>query len=700
MHAELATSAIRPLGQVNILLVDDEPKNLTALTAVLEGADRHLILAYSGEEALRHLLHTDFAVILLDVNMPGIDGFETAELIRDRERTRDTPIIFLTAATRSEAFATRGYSLGAVDYIVKPFDPEALRSKVGVFVDLFRKTVQITRQAAELSETTTFLNGVLESAPDYAIAALDSEGRVLTWNEGARIMFGYTAEEMVGHSVTALLHADADGERPRQLLRDAARAGKAEGSFDGYGKDGRRFPLALTLGQRRDAAGASVGFVLIGRDVSETRRAEAQRAQLVEVQAARSTAEAARDRLQQVLDVLPEAIVIADADGRILMSNGVVQEITGRRAERAGAGIDASASPAEGAGSLAGADLPSPAAPEPVALEMLRGDGTPYAPDDQPLARIVRDGEVVRGEQMLIRHAVRAEPLPVLVNGAPLRDADGAVNGGVIVFQDISPIKEFESQKDQFLAAASHDLKNPLTSIKARAQLLQRRASRVEGADGQSLLDGLRAIDQATSRITSMINELLDVARVQMGRPLLLDREPTDLADLARQVAAEYQPAADRHEIVLEVDAARHTGEWDRQRLERVLSNLVANAIKFSPEGGRIGLHIRDVSVDGAEWVALDVRDSGVGIPSDDLPRIFERFFRGSNVAGTIEGTGLGLAGAHQIAAQHGGHLAVESREGAGSTFTLMLPLDAEDAPIDGAGADPTRTVAAQPHAS
>ena len=655
MPAELTAAERGPAGPgpVNILLVDDEPKNLTALTAVLEGEDRHLVFAYSGEEALRHLLHADFAVILLDVHMPGIDGFETAELIRNREKTRDTPIIFLTAASRGDTFVTRGYTLGAVDYIVKPFDPEALRSKVGVFVDLFRKTEQIKRQAAELTETTTFLNSVLESAPDYAIAALDAEGRFQTWNEGARKVYGYAAEEMIGKRDLLSLHPKDSAARARELLRTAERTGKAEAVFDGVRKNGRKFPASVTLGQRRDAEGRSVGYVLITRDVAELKRAEAQRAQLIEEQAARSEAEAARDRLQQVLDVLPEAVILADADGRVLMSNATVQEITGRRP----------------AGDEDG---------EATRLEMLQVDGEPYDPEERPLARIVRRGETVRGEQVLVRHAAKDEPVPVLVNGAPLRDAKGALAGGVMVFQDITPIKELEDQKDAFLAAASHDLKNPLTSVKARAQMLQRRAARVEGADGRALVDGLRAIDQATTRITGMINELLDVARLQMGRPLLLDRESMDLADLARQVAAEYQPATERHDIRIEVEAADTVGEWDRPRLERVLSNLVSNAIKFSPDGGRITLRVRGERRGDADWVVLDVQDEGVGIPSDDLPHVFERFFRGSNVTGTIEGTGLGLAGACQIVEQHGGQLSVESREGEGSTFTVLLPLRAE----------------------
>ena len=655
MPAELTAAERGPAGPgpVNILLVDDEPKNLTALTAVLEGEDRRLIFAYSGEEALRHVLHAEFAVILLDVHMPGIDGFETAELIRNRQKTRDTPIIFLTAASRGDTFVTRGYSLGAVDYIVKPFDPEALRSKVSVFVDLFRKTEQVKRQAAELTEMTTFLNSVLESAPDYAIAALDPDGRFLTWNEGARKVYGYAAEEMIGKRDLMALHPKDDAAKARQLPRAAARTGKAEAVLDGLRKNGRRFPVSVTLGQRRDAEGRPVGYVLIARDVTDLKRSEAERAQLIEEQAARSEAEAARDRLQQVLDVLPEAVVLADAEGHVLMSNGAVQEITGQGP--AGDG-DATLGP----------------------LEMLRIDGEPYAPDEQPLARIVREGDVVRGEQVLVRHVSRDEPVPALLNGAPLRDAKGALTGGVMVFQDISPIKDLENQKDTFLAAASHDLKNPLTSIKARAQMLQRRAARVEGADGSALLDGLRAIDQTTTRITGMINELLDVARLQMGRPLLLDRESMDLAELARQVAADYQPATERHELRVDVEATRAVGEWDRPRLERVLSNLVSNAVKFSPDGGRITLRVREERRDDVDWVAIDVEDQGVGIPSDDLPRVFERFFRASNVTGTIEGTGLGLAGACQIVEQHGGLLMVESREGKGSTFTVLLPLRAD----------------------
>jgi PAS domain S-box-containing protein len=135
---------------INILAVDDNPTNLVALEAALGSLGQNLVKAYSGEEALKRLLEKNFALILLDVQMPGMDGFETAKLIRERERTRHVPIVFLTAAYQSDSI--KGYSLGAVDYLLKPIVPEILRTKVGVFVELFRRAEQIRLQEQMLRE--------------------------------------------------------------------------------------------------------------------------------------------------------------------------------------------------------------------------------------------------------------------------------------------------------------------------------------------------------------------------------------------------------------------------------------------------------------------------------------------------------------------------------------------------------------------
>ena len=149
--------------KVNVLMVDDHPENLVALEAILGGLSQNLVKAHSGMEALRCLLNQDFAVILLDVQMPGMDGFETAAVIRQRERSQNTPIIFITAINRSDIHVSRGYSLGAVDYLFKPIEPEILLSKVAVFVSLFKKTQEVKRQAQQLEAANIELETEIKS---------------------------------------------------------------------------------------------------------------------------------------------------------------------------------------------------------------------------------------------------------------------------------------------------------------------------------------------------------------------------------------------------------------------------------------------------------------------------------------------------------------------------------------------------------
>jgi CheY-like chemotaxis protein len=162
-----------PADAAKILLVDDRPENLLALEAILSGLGHELLTAASGEEALKRLLNEDVAVILLDVQMPGMDGFETAAHIKQRERTRDIPILFLTAIDGAAHQAFRGYAAGAVDYLAKPFDPWVLRAKVAVFVELHERRRQLEEQTAQLREEAGLLrSGRLHELSDATVAKL------------------------------------------------------------------------------------------------------------------------------------------------------------------------------------------------------------------------------------------------------------------------------------------------------------------------------------------------------------------------------------------------------------------------------------------------------------------------------------------------------------------------------------------------
>jgi PAS domain S-box-containing protein len=248
----------------------------------------------------------------------------------------------------------------------------------------------------------------------------------------------------------------------------------------------------------------------------------------------------------------------------------------------------------------------------------------------------------------------------------------------VAVHDAMERLRHALETRDEFLASASHDLKNPVASIKAIAQLLQRRLARAGQIQREPLLIDLARIDAVATRASRQIDELLDIARMQMDRPLDLDRRPVDLVALAREVVAEHQQRSRLHRISVEASVPQVIGRWDGRRLARVVGNLLDNAVKYSPDGGAI--RVRVTHEDGAPaWAVVSVEDQGVGIPEQELDRIFERFQRGTNVVGHIAGTGIGLASARTIVESHGGTIAATSRPGEGACFTIRLPLADSD---------------------
>jgi two-component system, LuxR family, sensor kinase FixL len=226
--------------------------------------------------------------------------------------------------------------------------------------------------------------------------------------------------------------------------------------------------------------------------------------------------------------------------------------------------------------------------------------------------------------------------------------------------------------RDAFLAAASHDLKNPLMAIKLRAEMLEELSWELSPPDAaEQVRTSAAGIVASSGRVVAMLRQLLDVAQLQMGQQLVLERTPTDLVGLARRAVDEHAQASPRHMLRLRGQKRGLVGQWDAGRLERLLDNLLDNAIKYSPKGGEVTVSLaRDDT-----WAVLAVTDKGVGIPASDLPHILEWFHRASNVASTAQGVGIGLAVVRQIVEQHGGTVAVASCEGEGSTFTVRLPL-------------------------
>jgi hypothetical protein len=301
---------MQPVQKANVLLVDDHPENLLALEAILERLGQNLVKAHSGEEALRCLLNQDFAVILLDVQMPGMDGFETATLIRSRARSQHTPIIFLTAFSTNDTMRFKGYALGAVDYLFKPVEAEILTSKVSVFVDLFRKTEEVKRQAKQLADINSQLRKSeeqfrsLSACSPVGIFLTDVEGRCTYTNPRFQVLCGLTDEASLGDGWLRSVHRE---DRAR-ILADWSAWTLANREYSSEFRletpEGLVRQVHLSTSPMRSDRGELLGHVGTVEDITERKQAEESRAQVIREQAARQEAEAANRMKDEFLATL------------------------------------------------------------------------------------------------------------------------------------------------------------------------------------------------------------------------------------------------------------------------------------------------------------------------------------------------------------------------------------------------------------
>jgi PAS domain S-box-containing protein len=274
--------------------------------------------------------------------------------------------------------------------------------------------------------------------------------------------------------------------------------------------------------------------------------------------------------------------------------------------------------------------------------------------------------------------------LPIFVNSVQYRDSsDAPLLNRSIVFK-ATERREYERElqlarnkaeqalglRDQFLSLAAHELRTPLTSILGNLQLLQRRANRENSLNARDQRT-LQIIADQTGRLSKMIQSLLDISRIEMGQ-LSIERRSVDVCTLLLRLVDEVQTTLGQREIEVHSLIQSAIVQGDELRLEQVFQNLIQNALKYSPPEKPISVIIRQQE----SHVIVEVQDTGIGIPSNDLPHLFQRFYRASNVnEGHISGMGIGLFVVKEIVELHGGHIVVESTEGQGSTFRVSLPI-------------------------
>ncbi|MGC3996767.1 MAG: ATP-binding protein [Anaeromyxobacter sp.] len=678
---------------VRILLVDDTQANLVALDSVLAGPEYELIHASSGAQALRYLMSSDCALILMDVQMPDLDGYETARLIRQNARTRGIPIVFLTAYGVEDHHVQRGYASGAIDYLFKPYDPAVLRAKVAAFANLHRLQQQLVAREAQLREAQ-------RSVHAHALAQLElrnlrrqeaGQRRYRALVDGVTHAVVWTADPVThtptfaSPSVAAILGQEAEAwvadptpfpERVHPADRASVRGALAalvvgqpaqrlqHRMASAAGQD-RWFDTALWLQSNEDGEGLQIhGFSV---DLTEPLRAREVLAFLA----------AAGDALARSLDCAATAEAVARLAVPELADWCVVEvpaELAGERilgvAHADGALEAAARALAARPGLAALGPCSSPRVLQGLSRALPRLDpGAAGLVDVLGPAAVLELPLRSRGRLVGVLRLFGGPAWPVPGEGERgLADelahrAAQAIDNALLYREAREAIR----LREDFLSIASHELRTPLSALTLQLRLLERFAGEGEGHLRRRVQSSLRQVD----RLATLVHSLLDLARIRSGR-LELQREPFDLADLVREVAARFDEplAADgrRLEVVVSGPAP---GRWDRSRLDQVLTNLLSNAAKYGGDGAiRLAL-----LVDG-EQATVAVSDQGPGIAPEELERLFGRFVQGAGASGK-GGLGLGLFIARSIVEAHGGRISAESRPGHGTTFTLELPAEA-----------------------
>ena len=709
----------------NLLLVDDRPENLLALEGILDDLEFNIVTANSGKEALRCLLKQDFALILLDVEMPGLDGFETAELIRSRRKTRFTPIIFLTAINKTERHVFRGYAVGAVDYLFKPYAPEVLRSKVRVFADLYMKSREVTRQAElllesnlQLEETNQQIAGLnreitrkhaeLQSERDFVSTVLDTvgclvllldiDGRVVLFNNACERLTGYEFETIKGREFWQLCLPGESHEAARsEFARMKAGGQSLETENEWVARDGERRVVSWHYTALAGNGHPGEFVIVTGTDVTERKRSEDAR---IREQAGRFAAEAAQQRATLLADVstflgssldcpvtlskLIHFLTPALADWCIAyelqpgghfqpvaVSHGdPVREELAQRLLNPPHNVDTNqhwmgrvlrTCRSELVNEVAEAEIVS-LADRPEDSDVLRELGV----ESLMLVPLLSLGEV-KAVIILVGNALRR------FGPTDLSLAEDIARRAALAMDNARLYREAHDAnraKDEFLATVSHELRTPLNAILGWTRLL-----REESLDKATVTRALETIERNGKSQAQLIEDILDASRIITGK-LRLISEPVELTSVIRAALDAVRPTANTKGILLEESLDYpHRIIGDADRLQQIASNLLNNAIKFTPKGGRVQVKLERIH----SCIQLSVSDTGKGINPEFLPHVFDRFTQAEQTSSRAHGgLGLGLAIVRTLVELHGGRVHVESAgEGTGSTFFVNLPIAA-----------------------
>jgi PAS domain S-box-containing protein len=606
-----------------ILLVDDRPSNILALEKLLESKDRIFLKAASGEEALKFALNREVDLIILDVQMPSMDGFEVSQILKSNGRTKDIPIIFASAEKKEHSFMMKGFEEGAVDYLSKPLDPEITKAKVSVLLKLQLQKKELTEKNISLEQAALLINNSADIIGIIDEVTLKFE----EVNQAFTTILGYGLDEVKGTSVEFFL-LDED----RVAIRKLKTKGKDRISFETkiYCKDRSIRWLQWNV-VIRDGK-----WFINARDITLVKQVEK-----------------IRDYLATIVKQSNDAIYIHDDSGKIISWNQGAEDIYGYAEE-------------EALKMKIWNIIPEHLHPETQQIidKVITGQGQ-HSLETRRITKYGRLVDVLFSATVIVDPENKCRSVAITErNITSQKIADEKIQQlNADLKSNVDQLEASNKELESFSYTISHDLRSPLRALSGYSKMLQEDYAEKLDDDARRML---RSISNNASRMGMLIDDLLAFSKMGKTDVSKLEVNMTEMVSNIVEEIKRSVPCRANFDI-----KSLHKVRADRAMINQVWVNLISNAVKYSSKNPNPYVEVG--SYCESDHVVFYVKDNGAGFDMAYVAKLFNVFQRLHRME-EYEGTGIGLAIIHRIVTRHHGRVWADAKIGEGATFYFSLP--------------------------
>lgn len=675
-----------------ILVVDDHTANLIVIEKLLVTLDIEILRASSGNSALRIAMGNDLALILMDVQMPDMDGFETVRLLRQNKRSKFTPVIFISAVYSNNYYRVKGIESSAVDFITKPIIPEILIGKTQVFLELYKQKKELEISNEKLKKSISKqkkvereirkLSMAIEQGP-MTVVITDIDGKIEYTNPKGTESSGYDKKDILGKTPSVL----KSGKHPDSFYKniwDTITAGEIwRGEILNKRSDGKLYWEYAVITPIKNDENEIINFMAIKEDITEKKKAEQQLRK-------------AGEKLEQRVEQRTEALKIANKN--------LLFEIAQRKqAQEDIIRIKDRLATAQEIARLGSYEWDLESREITWSDEMYNLFGIEPSEicesKEKVFIKAVHEDDRDRIKKFTIRSIkekkMESTEFRIVWKDGSVRHvhAQGKIstnNKGkaakmIGTIHDITQSKQAENQmreaknaaeaanraKSEFLANMSHEIRTPMHGILSFAKFGHNEALTSER---NMLQNDFKDILESGTSLMGLLNNLLDLSKLEAGK-VVYEKNNDNLNHIIDIVTAEFSQVSKEKNINIEVidEHFNPYAFFDKDKIIQVLRNIISNAIKFSISGNTIYIMANNYSIKGKRHISISIQNTGIGIPQKELSSIFDKFIQSSKTRTGAGGTGLGLSICKQIIDDHGGHIWAEC-DGCTTIFTFTVP--------------------------